>query len=70
MEQHGGYVSSISLWELAINVKRGKLELPISVDELVRRLEKGVVIELVAVDTATWLRSVSLPWAHQALRTA
>jgi PIN domain nuclease of toxin-antitoxin system len=35
------------------------------VDELVRRLEKGAVIELVAVDTATWLRSVSLPWAHQ-----
>jgi len=64
-ERHGGYASSISLWEIAIKVKRGKLELPISVDELVRRLEKGAVIELVAVDTATWLRSVSLPWAHQ-----
>ena len=65
VERHGGYASSISLWEIAIEVKRGKLELPISVDEFVRRIEKGAVIELLALDTATWLRSVSLPWAHQ-----
>lgn len=65
MERHGGYASAISIWEIAIKVKRSKLELPISVDELVRRIEKGAIVELLAVDTATWLRSVSLPWAHQ-----
>lgn len=65
MERHGGCASAISIWEIAIKVKRSKLELPISVEELVRRIEKGAVVELLAVDTATWLRSVSLAWSHQ-----
>ena len=64
MEQRGGFVSSISIWELAIKVKRGKLELPLSVDELAQRLERGAVVEITPVDSGTWLRSVALPWAH------
>jgi PIN domain nuclease of toxin-antitoxin system len=64
MEQRGGFASSISIWELAIKVKRGKLELPLSVEELARRLERGAVVEVMPVDAGTWLRSVSLPWAH------
>ncbi len=65
MEQQGGYASSISLWELGIKVQRGQLELPISVDELAKRVEHGGVVELVAVDTNTWLRTVRLDWAHR-----
>lgn len=38
--------------------------LPISIEELVRRLEQGGVVELVPVDAAIWLRSLSLPWEH------
>lgn len=37
MERHGGFASAISIWEIGIKVKRGKLELPISVDEMARR---------------------------------
>ncbi|MSR20144.1 MAG: type II toxin-antitoxin system VapC family toxin [Gemmatimonadetes bacterium] len=65
MEQQGGYASSISLWELGIKVQRGQLELPISVDELAKRVEHGGAVELVAVDTNTWLRTVRLDWAHR-----
>jgi PIN domain nuclease of toxin-antitoxin system len=65
MEQQGGYASSISIWELGIKVQRGALELPISVDELATRLEHGGVVELVAVDTTTWLRTLSLDWSHR-----
>jgi PIN domain nuclease of toxin-antitoxin system len=65
MERHGGYASAISIWEIATKVKRAKLELPFSVEELVRRIEKGAIVELLAVDTTTWLRSVSLPWEHR-----
>lgn len=65
MERRGGFASAISIWELAIKVKRGKLELPLSVEELTRRLERGGVIQLVAVDSDTWLRSVALPWEHR-----
>jgi len=65
MEEQGGYASSISIWELGIKVQRGRLELPISVDELARRLERGGVVELVPVDTTTWLRTLSLDWSHR-----
>jgi PIN domain nuclease of toxin-antitoxin system len=64
MERHGGFASAISIWELAIKVKRGKLELPIGVDEFKRRLERGGVVELLPVDADTWLRGVALPWEH------
>src|SRR4051812_32550201 len=64
MERHGGFASAISIWELAIKVKRRKLELPIGVDEFKRRLERGGVVELLPVDADTWLRSLALPWEH------
>ena len=65
MERDGGFASAVSIWELAIKVKRGKLELPLSVDELAHRIEKSAVIELLALDTATWLRSAALAWDHR-----
>ncbi|HEY6880657.1 MAG TPA: type II toxin-antitoxin system VapC family toxin, partial [Polyangiales bacterium] len=64
MEQTGGVASAISIWELAIKVRRGKLELPISIEEFARRIERGGIVELVPVDTNTWLRSVALSWSH------
>jgi PIN domain nuclease of toxin-antitoxin system len=64
MEQTGGLASAISIWELAIKVKRGKLELPLSIEEFANRLRRSGIVELVAVDTALWLHSVALDWAH------
>lgn len=65
MDKHGGFASSISIWELGVKVKRGKLELGIALEELVRRIERDSAVELVAVDTAIWLRSLALPWDHR-----
>jgi PIN domain nuclease of toxin-antitoxin system len=65
MEKRGGYASSISIWELGIKAHRGQLELPITVDELASRVEQGGVVELVAVDTTIWLRTLSLAWPHR-----
>jgi PIN domain nuclease of toxin-antitoxin system len=65
MEKAGvGYASSISIWELGVKVQRGKLLLPIAVEELARRIERGGLVELVPVDTSLWLRSLSLGWDH------
>lgn len=61
---HTVFASAISIWELGIKVKRGRLELPISVEEFARRLEEGNVVELIPVDTNIWLRSLALPWEH------
>ena len=64
-EDRGGCASAISVWELGIKVQRGQLELPISVEELARRIEGGGIVELVPVDTTTWLRTLSLDWEHR-----
>lgn len=64
MERQGGFASAISIWEIGVKAKRGKLELPIGVEELARRIALGGVVELVPVDTSVWLRSLALPWAH------
>ena len=65
MEKHGGFASAISIWELGIKVKRGKLELGIPIEELVRRIERTAAVELVPVDTNIWLRSLALEWEHR-----
>lgn len=65
MEQQGGYASSISIWELGIKVRRGQLELPITIDEFARRVQGGGAVELLEVDTTIWLRTLGLDWSHR-----
>jgi PIN domain nuclease of toxin-antitoxin system len=65
MEKDGGFASSISVWELGIKIKNGKLDLGMAVSEFVRRLQTSNVVELVPVDTSIWLRTVALEWSHR-----
>jgi PIN domain nuclease of toxin-antitoxin system len=65
MERSRGFASAISIWELGIKVQRGQLELPLPVDALAARIQEGGVVELLPVDTATWLRSLGLEWTHR-----
>jgi len=65
MERLGGFASAISIWELGVKIQRGKLELGISIEEFTRRIQKSGIIELVPVNTATWLRSLALAWDHR-----
>ncbi len=58
-------VSSISIWEIGIKVKKGKLEIPISIDEYVTRLKRISVLEIVPVDEVIWLRNLQLEWDHR-----
>jgi PIN domain nuclease of toxin-antitoxin system len=65
MERAGGFASAISIWELGTKIRRGKLDLGIPIEELVRIIEQTQIVQLLAVDTATWLRSIELPWDHR-----
>lgn len=58
-------VSAISIWEIAIKVKRGKLELPLDIDAYLDRLRRVDKLEILSVDAATWLANVALPWEHR-----
>lgn len=58
-------ISSISIWEVALLVKRQKLILPLSIKEYVERLEKLASLEILPVDTQTWLDNLELDWEHR-----
>lgn len=58
-------ISSISIWEIGIKLKKKKLHLPVSLEGYVRDLQRVRYVELAPVDTATWLANLSLKWAHR-----
>jgi PIN domain nuclease of toxin-antitoxin system len=57
-------VSSISVWEIALKVKRGRLVLPLSILDYVSRLSSLARLEILAVDVQTWLDNLELDWDH------
>ncbi len=58
-------ISSISVWEIALKVKRGKLVLPLSIPDYVERLQRLDMLEIAPVDVQTWIENVNLPWEHR-----
>ncbi len=58
-------ISSISIWEIALKVKRKKLSLPATIPEYVDRLKRMEALEILPVDVQTWLDNVELPWDHR-----
>lgn len=58
-------VSSISVWELAIKVRRGRLVLPVSVSEFAALLNESCSVEVVSVDELLWLENVDIAWDHR-----
>lgn len=65
VERHGGFASSISIWELGVKIRNGKLDLGIGIDDFARRIERSSPVELLPVDTAVFLRSLALDWTHR-----
>ena len=58
-------VCSISIWEMGIKVNRGRLSIPLTVREYADKLVQVERVEILPVDTATWLKNVELEWAHR-----
>jgi PIN domain nuclease of toxin-antitoxin system len=58
-------ISSISIWEIGLKVKRGKLEVPLSVDAYVAKLQETDDVRIEPVTEATWLTNLGLAWDHK-----
>lgn len=58
-------ISSISVWEIALKVKRGKLKIPLTISDYVERLHRLYGLEILPVDVQTWLDNLDLPWDHR-----
>lgn len=57
-------VLSVSLWEIALKASRGRLELPIELDEYAARLGTVEGLEILALDVETAVRGARLDWEH------
>ena len=58
-------ISSISVWEIALKVKRQKLVIPLAISDYADRLQRLGTLEILPVDVQTWLDNVDLPWEHR-----
>ena len=58
-------ISSISLWEVGLKVRRGKLAIPLSISEYVDRLDQLDKLEIRPVDVRIWLENLYLEWEHR-----
>lgn len=58
-------ISSISIWEIAVKYKKGKLPLPFTPEELVYHLKSVANLKIQPVDERIWLKNVSLDWNHK-----
>ena len=58
-------ISAVSLWEIAVKVRRGSIDLGFPVVELAQRLNRQANVSILAVDVETWLANVDLPWDHR-----
>ncbi|MCP5005180.1 MAG: type II toxin-antitoxin system VapC family toxin [Planctomycetes bacterium] len=58
-------ISSISIWEIGIKVKRKHLEIPISIESLVLRLKEIDRVKITSIDENIWLESLRLKWNHR-----
>ncbi len=61
VSEKGIIISSISTWEVALLVEKGRLELSIEVRDWVRKTEDLPFVRFMPVDNTIALRSVNLP---------
>ena len=57
--------SSISIWEIGIKIKRGKLDIGTTIEDYYHRLSRVTQLDILAVDATVWIGNISLDWEHK-----
>lgn len=63
--EKNGITPSMAIWEIAIKVKKKKLDLGIPLDSYVSALKKSDVVQIVPVNEDILIKSVNLEWLHR-----
>ncbi|RJQ54751.1 MAG: PIN domain-containing protein [Desulfobacteraceae bacterium] len=58
-------ISSISIWEIGIKVKRGKLTIPLTIREYAAQLNLLEGFKILPVDEAAWMKNIELDWENR-----
>ncbi|MCK5680968.1 type II toxin-antitoxin system VapC family toxin [bacterium] len=61
----GAYISAISIWEIGLKIKNGKLDINTKIENFVSRLRRLGTIEIIPVDEDIWLKNLALDWSHR-----
>lgn len=61
----GCCISSISIWEIGIKISNGALDLGMTIDEYLQKIQELNCVEIVAVDERIWIESIKLDWDHR-----
>ncbi|MCP4755200.1 MAG: type II toxin-antitoxin system VapC family toxin [Proteobacteria bacterium] len=61
----GLLISSISIWEIGINIKRGKLSISLQLEGFVSNLHETDNCLILPVDEKTWIDSLNLDWNYR-----
>jgi PIN domain nuclease of toxin-antitoxin system len=61
----GGFISSISIWEIGIKIQKKTLEIGTTLQDYVARLKSLGSLEIIAVDEDIWMQNLALPWDHK-----
>ena len=60
----GAFISSLSIWEIGIKMKKGLIKPVIDITKYVNRLKLLGSIEIIAVDENIWIKNMSLSWEN------
>jgi PIN domain nuclease of toxin-antitoxin system len=58
-------LSAISLWEIGLKAKQGKLGLPLSIAAYAQKVQSLAKVTIEPVGVETWLKNLALEWAHR-----
>ncbi len=64
-ENQGGVISSISIWEVGIKIKRGQLDIGLTIREFHERIQKLGYLSIIPVSDTIWIENLLLKWDHK-----
>jgi PIN domain nuclease of toxin-antitoxin system len=64
IKDEGAFISSITIWEIGIKMKKKILDIGVNLEGYVARLKRLGTVEIIPVDEDIWIKNISLPWGH------
>jgi PIN domain nuclease of toxin-antitoxin system len=61
----GAMISSVSIWEIGIKIKKGKLDIGLSLPKYVERLNSIKKLTIIPIDEHIWVENIALNWEHR-----
>lgn len=62
--EQGASISAISIWEIGVKIKKGKLDIGFDIEEYVFRLKLLENFRIIPVDENIWVENILLDWNH------